>query len=57
MTTYKNSYVEDCGSRGSIGLGFEFRTLGFDLEPSSFLVNVGGALGHALGQLPSAKPP
>ena len=66
MFRYKNSYDEDSGSRGSIGLGFEFRTLGFDLEPSWCFdaetggprhVNVGGALGHALGQLLSAKGP
>ena len=66
MTTYKNSYIEDSGSRGSIGLSFEFRTLGFDFEPSWCLdaetggprhVNVGGALGHALGQLLSAGGP
>ena len=63
MTTYKNSYVKDSGSRGSIGLSFELRNLGFDLEPSWCLdaetggprhVNVGSALGHALGQLLSA---
>ena len=31
MTTYKSSYVEDSGSRRSIGLGFELGSPGFDL--------------------------